>query len=228
MPSEEQNFVPKQNLVPKLQFGNASANEEHVLVIPTHVLHEAGLFQGLNRDIDRYLGKLLDPEQSHFMPRALAEEDPSFKQLIPYVVLKYRDQLFHYTRGKGMGEKRLHGRRSVGIGGHINPVDRMDGKNLYRQGLAREVSEEVIIATTRRESYLGFINDDSTPVGQVHLGIVHIFELAAPNVQRREVDLTDAGFAPIQELALTKDAFETWSQFVLDELARDIGARSTW
>jgi predicted NUDIX family phosphoesterase len=196
-------------------------NDEHVLVIPTQILKDAGLFQGLNRNIDHYLPILLDPKHSHFMPRALAENDPSFKQLIGYCVLKYRDQLFHYTRGKGMGEKRLHGLRSVGIGGHINPVDGVNNNDPYRQGLARELSEEVIISTSHRESYLGFINDDSTSVGQVHLGIVHIYELDAPNVRRREVDLTDAGFAPIQELVQTKDAFETWSQFVLQELARN-------
>jgi predicted NUDIX family phosphoesterase len=195
-------------------------SEEQVLVIPTRVLHEAGLFQGLNRDVDHYLRKLLDPELCSFMPRAQAEEDPNWKQLIPYVILKHRDQVFQYTRGKGMGEKRLHGLRSIGIGGHINPLDRMEGKSLYLQGMAREVSEEVLIETTHTESYLGFINDDSTPVGQVHLGIVHLFELEAPDVRRRERDLTDAGFAPIQELAQAKEAFETWSQFVLTELAR--------
>ena len=194
--------------------------EEHVLVIPTRVLHEAGLFQGLNRDLDHYLKMVLDPDICSFMPRAKAENDPSWKQLIPYVVMKHRDQVFQYTRGKGMGEKRLHGLRSIGIGGHINPVDHIEGQFSYRQGMAREVSEEVVIDTTYRDSYLGFINDDSTPVGQVHLGIVHLFELAEPNVKRREADLTDAGFATIQELVQAKEGFETWSQFVLDELAR--------
>jgi predicted NUDIX family phosphoesterase len=88
----------------------------------------------------------------------------------------------------------------------------------YRQGLLREISEEVILDTAYRETCLGFINDDATPVGQVHLGIVHIFELEAPKVARREADLIESGFAPIAQLRAEKEGFETWSQFVLDEL----------
>jgi predicted NUDIX family phosphoesterase len=194
--------------------------EEKVLVIPTPIFHAAGLFQGLSRDVEHYLPRLLDPGRCFFMPRARAEDDPGHKQLIPYVLLKYRDQIFHYTRGKGMGEKRLHGLRSVGIGGHINPIDDTAGENAYRQGMLREVAEEVRIDTNYHETAFGFINDDSTPVGQVHLGIVHLFELAEPKVQRREIDLVSAGFAPIRELADGWDGFETWSQFVLADLAK--------
>lgn len=196
-----------------------NGKEEQVLVIPTRVLHDAGLFHGLHRNIEHYLAKLLDAKQCHFMPRGRAEEDPSFKQLIPYVVMKYRDQVFHYRRGKGMGEKRLHGLRSVGIGGHINPID--DGAaSLYREGMLREVAEEVVIDTTFNETLFGFINDDSTPVGSVHLGIVHVFELTEPRVQRREVDLMESGFTPISELQGKSSEFETWSQFVLAELCK--------
>ena len=195
-----------------------TTSEEQVLVIPTRLVHDAGLFQGLNRAITHYLPRLLDPSVCFFLPRDQAENDPNHKQLIPYIVLKYRDQVFHYTRGKGMGEKRLHGLRSVGIGGHINPVDHTIGKDLYRQGMLREVAEEVNIGAKYHETHFGFINDDSTPVGEVHLGIVHVFELEEPKVERREVDLANAGFAPIQELVQAKDEFETWSQFVLAEL----------
>lgn len=196
-----------------------TTSEEQVLVIPTRIVHDAGLFQGLSRDIEHYLPRLLDPSVCCFLPRSQAENDPSHKQLIPYIVLKYRDQVFHYTRGKGMGEKRLHGLRSVGIGGHINPVDHAVGKDVYRQGMLREVAEEVTMKTKYRETHFGFINDDSTPVGQVHLGIVHVFELEEPRAERREVDLANAGFALISDLAKAKEQFETWSQFVLAELA---------
>jgi predicted NUDIX family phosphoesterase len=85
--------------------------------------------------------------------------------------------------------------------------------------MLREVSEEIALSTSYRERMLGFINDDSQPVGQVHLGIVHVFELDAPNVARREVDVMDAGFAPIAQLLRERDTFETWSQFVLAELS---------
>ncbi|MBI2808937.1 MAG: phosphoesterase [Planctomycetes bacterium] len=195
-------------------------NDEQVLVIPTHILHEAGLFQGLNRDVDTYLPNVLDPAHFSFLPRSRAEDDPTFKQLIPYVVLKHGDQVFQYTRGQGGGEKRLRALRSIGIGGHINPIDHAEGAHPYREGMIREVTEEVSLGSGYRETCLGFINDDSTPVGQVHLGIVHLFELDEPSVQRREADLANTGFAPIAELLQATDEFETWSQFVLAELAR--------
>jgi predicted NUDIX family phosphoesterase len=194
-----------------------SKADELVLVIPTPIFHALGVFQGLCPDVEHY-SPLLDPKHFSFLPRGRAEHDPTFKQLIPYVVLKYRDQVFHYTRGQGAGEKRLRALRSIGIGGHINPIDDAAGAHPYRQGLLRELAEEVRIETLYRETCLGFINDDATPVGQVHLGIVHVFELEEPKVQRREADLMQAGFAAIAELLRAKDAFETWSQFVLEEL----------
>ena len=195
-------------------------SDEQVLVIPTKVLHAAGLFQGLSRDVEHYLPKLLDPRHFSFLPRSRAEDDSTFKQLIPYVILKHGDRVFHYRRGQGAGEKRLRALRSIGIGGHINPIDHATSEHPYRHGMLREVAEEVELMSAYRETCLGFINDDSLPVGQVHLGIVHVFELVTPAVKRREIDLMDTGFAAIAELAAAKDTFETWSQFVLAELER--------
>src|ERR1700722_9574637 len=117
-------------------------NEEQVLVIPTRIFHEAGLFQGLSRDVARYQPALLDPAHFSFLPRSLAENDPSYKQLIPYVVLKYRDQIFHYRRGQGAGEKRLRALRSIGIGGHINPSDRSAGGRAPPRGGEVRVGRE--------------------------------------------------------------------------------------
>lgn len=191
---------------------------EQVLVIPTRLFHEFGLFQGLSRDVDRYLPRLLTRDNLSFISRPDAEHDPSFKQIIPYVVLRWRDQLFHYTRGQGATEKRLRALRSVGVGGHINPCDHADGESPYLLGLKREVEEEIFLESNYRERCLGLINDDSTPVGQVHLGIVHVFELEEPNVRRRETELIGSGFAPLAALAAASDEFETWSQFVLAEL----------
>jgi predicted NUDIX family phosphoesterase len=200
-------------------------SDEQVLVIPTRVLQEAGMFQGLCRDVDKYVKALLDPKHFTFLPRSHAEIDPTYKQLIPYVVLRYQDQLFHYRRGQGAGEQRLRAQRSIGVGGHINPDDDASSEHPYRAGMLREVTEEVDLSSAYQESCLGFINDDSTPVGQVHLGIVHIFELELPGVQRREVDLIESGFAPIRHLRHEREAFETWSQFVLDELSAFDGPR---
>ncbi len=188
---------------------------EQVLVVPTRLFHELGLFQGLSPRADHYLPPLLDSRNLSYRPRHEVETDPSFKQIIPYVVLRHGNQVFHYLRGQGGGEKRLRALRSIGVGGHINPGD---GADPYRQGLLREIEEEIFLEASYRETCLGLINDDSTSVGQVHLGVVHVFDLDSPGVRRRERDLTDAGFAPVAELLRRKDEFETWSQFVLEAL----------
>src|SRR5262249_36192992 len=109
---------------------------EHVLVVPTAVLRQAGLFHGFTSRVEHYLPRLLDPQRLRSLPRDLAEDDPSFKQLIPYVVLRFDGQLFHYRRATG-GEKRLWARRSIGIGGHICQNDG-GGHEAYRAGMLRE------------------------------------------------------------------------------------------
>jgi predicted NUDIX family phosphoesterase len=193
-------------------------SSERVLVVPTAVFHEAGLFQGFNSRADHYLPQLLLPRHLSYRPRSEVETDPSFKQLIPYVVLRHRDAVFHYTRGKAGTEARLRALRSIGVGGHISADDATLFDNPYREALFREVAEEVRLESAYQERCIGLINDDSTPVGAVHLGIVHVFDLDEPKVQRREQVLTRAGFAPLAELRGQRAEFETWSQFVLDVL----------
>ncbi len=188
---------------------------EQVLVVPTAVLDEAGLFQGFTDQVAHYLPRLLDESQLRYLPREQAEGDPSFKQLIPYVVLRFGGAVFHYTRAGG-GEKRLHARRSIGIGGHICATDGGESAQAYRSGMLRELEEEVSIEGDYTERCLGLINDDSTPVGQVHLGIVHLLDLTSRNVVSREPGLVAGGFAPHLELRQQREQFETWSQFLLD------------
>jgi predicted NUDIX family phosphoesterase len=189
---------------------------EQVLVVPTGLLHRLGLFQGFTPQVEHYLPYLLDPTHWQFLERPQAENDPSFKQLIPYVVLRWRDQVFHYRRGLAGTEARLRALRSVGVGGHIN---REDGPlaDAYAAGLRREVQEEIHLECAYQALTLGLINDDRTAVGQVHLGIVHVFDLAEPTVRRREAGLTEEGFAPLGALRTQREQFETWSQFLLEE-----------
>ena len=189
--------------------------DERVLVIPTERFRAAGYFHGFRRaDAETYL----DPANFSFRPRSEVETDPSFKQLIPYVVLMHGDQVFHYRRGRAGTEKRLQALRSIGIGGHISEADAAGGDDPYRTGMIRELAEEVAIGCEWDETFLGFINDDRTPVGEVHLGVVHLFELKAPSARSREDALADAGFAPRGDLVAARDEFETWSQFVFDQL----------
>jgi predicted NUDIX family phosphoesterase len=191
---------------------------ERVLVVPTAIFSEAGLFQGFSPRVEHYLSRLLDPRHLSYRARAEAESDPSYKQIVPYVVLRWGDQVFHYTRGKRATETRLQALRSIGVGGHISAEDNSLFDSPYREAMFREVAEEVYLESAYTERCIGLINDDSTPVGQVHLGIVHVFELAEPKVQKREQALTRAGFASIGELCLQRDEFETWSQIALDAI----------
>lgn len=197
---------------------------EHVLVVPTRRFHEIGLFQGFCGEVERYLPALLDPAHISFHPRDEVEQDPSFKQLIPYCLLTHRGPagsiaLYQYTRGAGQGENRLHAKRSVGIGGHISRVDNAAcGQRTYDEGLRRELAEEVDIRSPYRQRIAGLINDDSTPVGSVHLGVVHLLELDEPAVAPRESDLLEAGFRPVAELLADTSRFESWSRICLEAL----------
>jgi len=192
-------------------------SDERVLVAPTALFHEIGVFHGFTPRVEEYLPRLLDPKNLSYRTRAEVETDPSFKQIIPYVVLRCSGQIFHYTRGKRATESRLQALRSIGVGGHISADDATLFDSPYREAMFREVAEEVRLETDYTERCVGLINDDSTPVGQVHLGIVHVFELQQPKVERREQALTRAGFASVAELRAQREEFETWSQFLLDQ-----------
>jgi predicted NUDIX family phosphoesterase len=128
--------------------------------------------------------------------------------------------LFQYTRGGGQGEKRLHAKRSVGIGGHISTDDSEAGTiaDVYRVGMLRELEEEISLDTTYTEKCVGLINDDETPVGKVHLGVVHLFDLSEPLIQPREVDILNTGFLPVDQILAEIDGFESWSQIVVRAL----------
>ncbi len=196
----------------------ADKSAERVLVVPTAIFHEAGIFQGFSPRVEHYVPRLLDPRHLRYRPRSEMESDPNFKQIVPYVVMKWRDQVFAYTRGKKATETRLQALRSIGVGGHISAEDAGLFESPYREAMFREVAEEVYLDSPYEERCIGLINDDSTPVGQVHLGIVHVFELTAPKVKRREQALTQAGFVTLAELRTRREEFETWSQFLLDAL----------
>jgi predicted NUDIX family phosphoesterase len=199
--------------------------EEKILVVPTAVFHSLGYFQGFTADVSRYLPQLLEGRNMDYRPRGQMEEDTSFKQLIPYALFRWVDgdgvmHLFDYLRGSGQGERRLHAKRSVGVGGHISSIDAGTGasSHAYREGMRRELDEEVIVDTRYSERIVGLINDDETPVGQVHLGVVHLCDVDQPNIRPREADILDAHFRQIDDILARLDQFETWSQIAVRAL----------
>ena len=176
---------------------------EHVLVIKRALFDSLGSFQGFCGEVDRYLGAFLNPENNFFMERPAAER---------YLV---------YTRGGSSGEKRLVAKHSIGIGGHINPVDQSHdslGETMYFNGVERELAEELVITSSHTQRVIGLINDDSNEVGSVHLGVVHVFDLDGDAVASNEDAIQDIRFVPLDELHRDRENLETWSRICVEHL----------
>ncbi len=192
---------------------------EQVWGIPRTVMNsEIGQFQGfLSSDADFAEScRLLEPYGS-FRDRPSAEEDSEWKQVIPYVCILHGDQVLVLQRLKTQGEKRLHGKRSIGVGGHINPESPGDDPLLFR-GLRRELSEEIGLSPEIQDcQFLGWINDDETAVGQVHLGMA-----VAVRVSERpkivETDRMVGDWLSYQELNAADEQWESWSSLLVEQL----------
>jgi len=205
------------------------AREEEVLVVKREVIEQEGIFHGLNFDIEPYLRRIFAPGALEFMPRSKAETDPDYKQLIPYVIMTHDGKFLTYVRGKRAGETRLVGNRSIGIGGHINPIDNevplfdTDFRQMYLTAVQREVEEEVSVEAGHTEKIVALLNDDSNEVGQVHIGMVHYWTLDTPNVTRKEQMITQLEFMDPEKLQEVYDTFETWSSLCVDGLDKMAG-----
>jgi len=200
-----------------------TAPNENVLVIRRRLFDELGNFHGLNFAPQPYLDAMLSRGNNYFLARATAENDPSHKQIIPYAILACGDRVLHYVRGKKAGEQRLIAKGSIGIGGHMNDQDESLfawDEQAYRAGVEREVNEEVQIETPFEDRIVALLNDDTTEVGRVHLGVVHVFQLKEPKVQKREAMITNLAFLTKGELEERRESLETWSQICLDHLDR--------
>ena len=151
-----------------------------------------------------------------YLDRPVAEDDPAFKQLIPYVVVRDTDRVFLMHRTDAGGDPRLHGKASIGVGGHLNPVD--TGADALMAGLRREWVEEVEADWEPEFELVGMLNDDSNPVGAVHLGVVFSVDARGREVDVREHDKLIGAFVDTSELARSWSRMETWSQIVADAL----------
>ena len=197
-------------------------SQEKVLVVPRALFDALGSFQGLHADIERYLPLFLDPANHSFVARAKAEEDPSLKQIIPYIVITCGDRILQYRRGSGSGETRLLKKRSLGIGGHMNDEDGAGSSfdaAAYQRALLRELEEELNLPSSFHLDQikpLALLNDDSNPVGEVHLGVVHQCTLLSDDVTAKEEAIAELGFFTYEELKARKEEFESWSQIVIE------------
>jgi len=195
------------------------ATEEKVLCFKRKLLEELGVFQGLSLAVDEYLPVVTAAENILYLNRSEAEQDKGHKQLIPYVLIICNDRILRYRRGKGGGETRLHGLYSVGIGGHISEEDHGLFSNAqgYQDGMRRELMEEVAIDNIEAAP-VALINDDSTEVGYVHFGVVHIVHVANENVAGRRSGIVSPEFVSIIEAVKDSAGYESWSRFCLDQM----------
>jgi predicted NUDIX family phosphoesterase len=190
---------------------------ERVGVIPRSLADDLGLLGHGFRPLEPTHDIQAIEDAIVFIDRPLAEIDPSQKQIIPYAVVCRGSEVFTVERLTGGGEARLHGKVSIGIGGHINPPDGDGVDSLIRVTFQRELTEELRMSPIESARVCGFINDDSQPVGQVHLGVVFRVDLALDGeASVREEDALQGGFMRWRRLEPLRPRMETWSAFVLD------------
>lgn len=193
---------------------------ERVLVLPRSAVPGECDFRGVREAGDADLEALHAAIRRHgiYLERRIAEEDPGHKQLIPYVVVRDGERVFLMRRTDAGGDARLHGKASIGVGGHLNPID--SGEDALLAGLRREWAEELVAEWVPEFTLVGLLNDESNPVGAVHLGVVFSVEAAGRPVSVRERHKLSGAFVEPVEVLAIRERLETWSQLVADRLLR--------
>jgi predicted NUDIX family phosphoesterase len=188
-------------------------DDERVLVVPRDTAFAGAPWHGLRREVPpAELARL--EGAAVYRSRSAVEPDPSWKQLIPYLVLRDGPRWFLMHRTRAGVDARLHDAYSIGVGGHLNPGDAgIEG------GLRREWDEELVTALEPRFELVGLLNDDTTDVGSVHLGVVFAADAAGEPVAIRETHKLSAEWAPDAAVGAVRDRLETWSRIVFDALA---------
>jgi predicted NUDIX family phosphoesterase len=188
---------------------------EKVLAVPRPAI-EALLQQGFfdpkgGADLMEVLA-----EMSVFLDRPAAEEDPTHKQIIPYILIASNGRYLLYRRTKKQGESRLHEKFSLGFGGHINDIDsnRDTDTNLILAAMIRELNEELFLPSVRQVSVVGFINDDSNAVGKVHLGVAFVVEAANERFAVNEPEMIEARWCDESAIEEIFPKLESWSQML--------------
>lgn len=185
---------------------------EQVMVVERERLAPYLIEYGLvTEGVDDAIDAILDGH--FFLDRPTAEKSPQYKQIIPYVIIRHAGSYYLLQRTPKQTEARLHHKLSLGIGGHINP----DTPELL-DGLHKELEEEVHVAGDYDLTFAGILNDDTTEVGSVHLGVVYVLDAHDANVTVRETDKMTGRWASVDELRELRERMETWSQIVYDAL----------
>jgi predicted NUDIX family phosphoesterase len=194
----------------------AGTSGEQVLCVRRDDLFRKEVWQGIATD-DLERVQRLFREGSFFMPRAEVEEDPSYQQVIPYVVFRHGDRYLLTRRLAASSEKRLRRLYSLGVGGHINPAD-VDNGDPVLDGMRREWEEEVVYAGRFEARLLGLLKEESAPVGRVHVGVVYLLDGDSPEIAIRETKKLSGELLTLEEMRMYYLEMESWSQVVYDRL----------
>ena len=189
---------------------------EKVLCVRREDIFPDGAWHGFVSDrLDQHQAVIR--EKHFFMTRAEVEDDPSYQQIIPYVVFRHGDRYLLTHRLRASSERRLRKQYSLGVGGHINPGDLEAGDPIH-DGLKREWEEEVVYEGRFETTLLGLLNDESSPVSKVHLGVVFLVDGDTPDIRIRETDKLAGELLTLSEMRIYYLGMESWSQMVYDRL----------
>jgi len=192
---------------------------EQVLCVRRDDIFPDGAWHGfVTENLDRH--QRVIRENYQFKPRAEVEDDPTFQQIIPYVVFRHDDRYLLTHRLRASSEKRLRKQYSLGVGGHINPGD-LDGGDPILDGLKREWAEEVVYDGRFEARLLGLLNEESSPVSKVHLGVVFVVDGDSPEIQIRETDKLAGELLTLDEMRIHFLEMESWSQLVYERLREE-------
>ena len=193
-----------------------SPASEQVLCVKREDIFPDGAWHGfVSEGLERHQAVIR--EHHVFMPRADVEDDPNYQQIIPYVVFRHDDRYFLTHRLRASSERRLRKQYSLGLGGHINPGD-LEGGDPIQDGLKREWEEEVIYEGSFEAHLIGLLNDESSPVSKVHLGVVFLVDGDRPEITIRETDKLAGELLTLNEMRIYYLGMESWSQMVYDRL----------
>lgn len=199
-----------------------SNKSEQVLVFTNKLFNELGTFQGVIKRpyTEKFTKAIYTPGNVSFVEREGAEVNPEYKQIIPYTVVESsHGRILVYKRSKKGGETRLHDKYSLGVGGHINDTDGSADSPfaLYGNGWRREMNEELDIDGVGVNTVIGCIYDDTTPVGQVHFGVVHLLQMFAPTRIGDKCEL-EFEWKTRDEIKAMDVEWESWSKMVIENL----------
>lgn len=190
--------------------------KEKVLCFERSLLERLGVFQGMSLDIEKYMAALSNRSNVLYVDRDKAENNQRYKQIIPYAMILCGNKILRYRRGKRGVESRLHGLYSVGVGGHILEQDNwLFSRGLgYRDAMRRRLMQELDI-DVNREIAVALINDDSTDVGRVHFGVVHIVRVPDESLAHARCGVIRPEFVSFTEAVNDAFSYESWSHFCL-------------